>query len=194
MYPYIHLIIPSQPSHVSPSHPPTHPYSPPSASSASSNRPTSSAFPLAPPHLTTPFPSTAQLPAVCHRVPLSVGRFQIPSSRPSRTTLHKLHGFSTCHAELTPKPYRAYSSRPSSTMTRTFPAPPREVSQVVVEEGEECEMAMKVMEGCVEARARRRRRVCSATGGARGVSLLAGRGEGEMGGAHRDSRSAGGTQ
>ena len=38
------------------------------------------------PHLTTPLASTPNPPAVCHRLPLSVGRFQIPSSLPNFQT------------------------------------------------------------------------------------------------------------
>lgn len=38
------------------------------------------------PHLTIPSPSTPNPPAVCHRLPLSVGRFQIPSSLPNFQT------------------------------------------------------------------------------------------------------------
>lgn len=84
--------------------------------SPSSKLETSSALSATWDHLTTPVLSIAKLPAVCHRLPLWVGLFQIPSCRPSLMASQRLHGLSTCQTLERPRPQAAYSSRLSSTI------------------------------------------------------------------------------
>ena len=120
------------------------------------------------PHFTIPCPSTAQLPLVCHRVPLSVGRFQISSFFPILYALHKPNGFKICQKDADPSPHAAYSCRESSTMMRTFSGfddeEGRDADQRSVDSEEEWDTATKEIFGWVEAVFRRERKVFSATG------------------------------
>lgn len=122
-----------------------------------------SALPATLTHLITPFPSTAKLPAVCQREPVSVGLFQIPSLFPSLYTSHKLQGFNTCHVFDTPRPNLPYNSRSKSTMTSTEPAPPTDSIHLFVAEASLWDTATQWMEEFAEARLRREMNVFSAT-------------------------------
>lgn len=70
------------------------------------------------PHRTTPCPSTAKLPAVCHLLPLSVERTLMPSSLSSFDTAGMLPR--TCQKLDVPKPHAAYASLSASTRICRF--------------------------------------------------------------------------
>lgn len=114
-------------------------------------------------HVTTPFPSTAKLPEVCQRLPLSVGLFHMLSCFPVVYTEYIDQGFRTCQALETPSPHFAYNSLSESTITLTSSAPPTESSHFLVAPSSEWETATKFTSGCFPASLRSCWKVFSAT-------------------------------